>query len=95
MATSGYFFMATDTVVTELLVGLPERGLDVSRPMLVGVDGAKALRKAVTHVLERPVIQRCQIHKVGNWQVQRPPPLRAALEAEFIDLSQRSCKMTT
>jgi hypothetical protein len=30
--------------------------------MLVGIDGSKALRKAVIDVLERPVIQRCQIH---------------------------------
>ena len=34
------------TLVTELLVGLRERGLDLTRPMLVGIDGAKALRKA-------------------------------------------------
>jgi putative transposase len=53
------------TVVTDLLVGLRERGLDVSHPMLVVIDGSKALRRAVLDVLERPVIQRCQIHKVG------------------------------
>jgi transposase-like protein len=35
-------------VVTDLLVGLPERGLDVTRPILGVVDGAKALRAAVT-----------------------------------------------
>ena len=35
-------------VVTELLVGLRERGLDVTRPILVGIDGAKALRKAAS-----------------------------------------------
>lgn len=29
------------TLVTELLVDLRERGLDVTRPMLVGLDGAK------------------------------------------------------
>jgi hypothetical protein len=33
------------TLVTGLLVGLRERGLDVTRPMLVGIDGSKALRK--------------------------------------------------
>jgi len=52
------------TLVCGLLVDLRERGLDVTRPMLVGVDGSKALRKAVLDVLDRPVIQRCQIHKV-------------------------------
>ena len=50
------------TLVTGLLVDLRERGLDVTRPMLVGLDGAKALRKAVVDVLGHPVIQRCQLH---------------------------------
>jgi putative transposase len=35
------------TVVTDLLVGLRERGLDVSRPMLVGIDGSKAVRRVL------------------------------------------------
>jgi len=43
------------TLVTDLLVGLRERGLDVTRPMLVCLDGSKALRKAVLDVLDRPV----------------------------------------
>ncbi|MCW2625900.1 MAG: transposase, mutator type [Mycobacterium sp.] len=50
------------TLVTDLLVGLRERGLDVTRPMLVGLDGSKALRRAVLDVLDHPVIQRCQLH---------------------------------
>jgi transposase-like protein len=50
------------TLVTEVLVDLRERGLDVTRPMLVGLDGSKALRKAVLEVLDHPVIQRCQLH---------------------------------
>ena len=50
------------TVVTELLTGLRERGLDTTRPILVGIDGAKALRAAVTRVFDHPVIQRCQLH---------------------------------
>ncbi len=57
------------TLVTALLVDLRERGLDVTRPMLVCLDGSKALRKAVLDVLERPVIQRCQLHKV---RINRP-----------------------
>ena len=52
------------TLVTGLVVNLRERGLDVTRPMLVGLDGSKALRKAVLDVLDRPVIQRCQLHKI-------------------------------
>jgi transposase-like protein len=50
------------TLVTDLLVDLRERGLDVTRPMLVGIDGSKALRKAVIDVLDHPVIKRCQLH---------------------------------
>jgi hypothetical protein len=39
------------TLVTDLIVGLRERGLDVTRPILAVLDGAKALRRAV---LDRP-----------------------------------------
>ena len=35
------------TLVSGLLVDLRERGLDVTRPMLVGIDGSEALAKAV------------------------------------------------
>lgn len=71
------------TLVTGLLVGLRERGLDVSRPMLVGIDGSKALRKAVVDVLERPVIQRCQIHKVRNVKDHLPQRLRSTVGAKM------------
>ena len=54
------------TTVTELLVGLRERGLDTSRPIFVGIDGAKALRAAVVRVFDHPVIGRCQLHKIRN-----------------------------
>jgi putative transposase len=30
----------------------------------VVIDGAKALRRAVTDVFDHPVIQRCQLHSV-------------------------------
>jgi putative transposase len=30
------------------------------------IDGAKALRRAVTEVFDHPVIQRCQLHKLRN-----------------------------
>lgn len=40
------------TTVTELLVGLRDRGLDTTRPIFVGIDGAKALRAAVTRVFD-------------------------------------------
>jgi putative transposase len=54
------------SVVTEVLTGLRERGLAVTRPILVVIDGAKALRRAVLDVFDHPVIQRCQLHKLRN-----------------------------
>ena len=53
-------------MVGDLLVGLRDRGLDVTCPLLVVIDGAKALRRAVTEVFDHPVIQRCQLHKLRN-----------------------------
>jgi putative transposase len=54
------------TVVGDLLTGLRDRGLDTTRPVLVVIDGAKALRRAVSDVFDHPVIQRCQLHKLRN-----------------------------
>jgi transposase-like protein len=54
------------TVVTDLLAGLRDRGLNVTRPILVVIDGATALRRAVTDVFDHPVVQRCQLHKLRN-----------------------------
>jgi putative transposase len=73
------------TLVTGLLVDLRERGLDVTRSMLVGLDGSKALRKAVVDVLDRPVIQRCQIHKVRNVKDHLPQRLRASVGRKMTD----------
>jgi transposase-like protein len=61
-------------------VGLRERGLDVSRPILVVIDGAKALRRAVLDVFDHPVIQRCQQHKIGNVKDRLPEKLRGVVE---------------
>ena len=52
------------TLVTSLIVGLRERGLDVTKPVLAVLDGSKALRRAVLDVFDHPVIARCQIHKI-------------------------------
>jgi putative transposase len=65
------------TVVTDLLTGLRERGLDVTRPILVGIDGAKALYRAVADVFDHPVIQRCQLHKIRNVSDRLPERLRS------------------
>ena len=73
------------TLVTELLVGLRERGLDVTRPMFVGIDGSKALRKAVVDVLDRPVIQRCQLHKIRNVKDHLPQRLRSGVGRKMTD----------
>src|SRR5271166_2735084 len=60
------------TLVCGLLVDLRERGLDVTRPMLVGVDGSKALRKAVLDVLDRPVIPTLS-NSQGQKRERSPP----------------------
>jgi putative transposase len=67
------------TLVTELIVGLGERGLDVTRPILVVLDGSKALRRAVLEVFDRPVIGRCQLHKIRNVQDRLPEKLRSVV----------------
>jgi len=54
-------------VVQQLLDDLIERGLDAVRPMLIVLDGSKALRKAVRQTFgDRSPVQRCQIHKRRN-----------------------------
>jgi putative transposase len=55
------------TVVKALLEDLVERGLNTKRSLLVVIDGAKALRKAVKDIFgQRALIQRCRIHKRRN-----------------------------
>jgi transposase-like protein len=63
------------TVVTDLLTGLRERGLEVTRPILVVLDGAKALRRAVCDVFDHPIVQRCQLHKLRNVSDRLPDAL--------------------
>jgi len=64
------------TLVRGLLVGLRERGLDTTRPVLAVLDGAKALSAAVKEVFDAPVIGRCQIHKLRNVRDHLPEKLR-------------------
>ncbi len=71
------------TLVTELIVGLRERGLDVTRPTLAALDGSKALRRAVVDVFDRPVIGRCQLHKIRNAQDRLPDKLRSVVAARM------------
>jgi transposase-like protein len=78
------------SVVTDLLTGLRDRGLDTTRPIFVGIDGGKALRAAVVRVFDHPVIARCQLHKLRNVADKLPDHLastvgkrmRAAYHAE-------------
>jgi putative transposase len=67
------------TVVGDLLVGLRDRGLDTTRPLLVVIDGAKALRRAVTDVFDHPIIQRCQLHKLRNLTDRLPDALASTV----------------
>jgi hypothetical protein len=71
------------TLVTELIVGLGERGLDVTRPILAVLDGSKALRRAVLDVFDRPVIARCQLHKIRNVQDRLPEKMRSVVASRM------------
>jgi putative transposase len=71
------------TLVTELIVGLRERGLDVTRPILVVLDGSKALRRAVLDVFDHPVLARCQLHKIRNVEDKLPKKLRSVVAARM------------
>jgi transposase-like protein len=68
------------TLVTDLITGLRERGLDVTRPILAVLDGAKALSRAVKDVFDQPLIQRCQQHKIKNVRDKLPERLRTVAE---------------
>lgn len=73
-------FVQSDTensqVLAPFLRGLLERGLDISRGVLVVVDGGKGLRRAVEVAFNRgarrALVQRCQWHKREN--VVKPLP---------------------
>jgi putative transposase len=67
-------------VVTDLITGLRDRGLDTSKPVLAVLDGAKALSKAVKDVFDKPVIHRCQQHKIRNVIDKLPERLKSVTE---------------
>ena len=68
------------TLVTDLITGLRDRGLDVTRPILAVLDGAKALARAVRDVFDHPLIQRCQQHKIRNVIDKLPDRLKQVTE---------------
>ena len=68
------------TLATDLVTGLRDRGLDVTKPILAVLDGAKALTRAVKDVFDKPLIQRCQQHKIKNVRDKLPERLRTVAE---------------
>jgi hypothetical protein len=75
----GFVQTATENepVCTSFLRGLVERGLKYDQGLLVVLDGAKGLRKAVDKVFgKKAAVQRCHWHKREN------PPRRAGLPAD-------------
>jgi putative transposase len=77
------------TLVRGLLVGLRERGLDVTKPIPAVLDGAKALTAAVNEVFDSPVIARCQLHKLRNVREHLPEDARTGREADASRLPGR------
>jgi putative transposase len=76
------------TVATTLLSNLVERGPDVEQGVLVVIDGAKALRKAVRDVLGvHTPVQRCVRHKernvLGHLPERDQPLVRRRLRAAW------------
>src|SRR5260370_12804049 len=72
---------ANATVCVALLEDLQARGLDTSRPVLLVLDGAKALHAAAKRVWgQNGVIQRCQVHKNRNVKAHVPEKHHAELE---------------
>jgi putative transposase len=71
--------------VKALLADLAERGLDTGRALLVVIDGAKALHKAVADVFgRRALIQRCREHKKRNVTEALPERLRAGVRSAMV-----------
>lgn len=71
---------------TALLADLRDRGLRTDRPVLVVIDGSKALAKAVRAVFgERAIVQRCQAHKVRNVVDQLPDDMKPSVRQALRD----------
>lgn len=67
-------------VVRALLSDLIDRGLDADAPRLWVIDGAKALRRALTETFgDTALVQRCQEHKRRNVLDHLPEELHASV----------------
>jgi putative transposase len=64
--------------------------LEVTRPILVVIDGARGLRGAVTEVFDHPVIQRCQFHKLRNVSDRLPDAMASTVAKRM----RRACHHT-
>src|SRR5271156_6072606 len=68
--------------VRALLADLTERGLDTSRSLLIVIDGAKALHKAVVEIFRaHGLSQRCREHKKRNVTDALPERLRGSIRS--------------
>jgi putative transposase len=66
-----------------LLADLIERGLPTDRTLLFVIDGAEALRRALTDIFgERALIQRCREHKKRNVTEALPERMAARYAAQ-------------
>lgn len=76
-------------VVRALLSDLIERGLDADAPRLWVIDGAKALRRAITETFGcSALVQRCQEHKRRNVLDHLPEELHASVGRALKDAWQ-------
>ena len=71
------------TLVTDLIVDLRQRGLDVTKPILAVIDGSKALRRAILDVFDHAVIHRCQLHKIRNVESKLPDALASTVASKM------------
>lgn len=73
-------------VVRALLSDLIDRGLDAERMRLWVIDGAKALRRAITDVFgASALVQRCQVHKRRNVFDHLPDKMQASVGRALTD----------
>ena len=78
-------------VCVALLEDLEARGLDTSRPVLLVLDGARALHAAAKRVWgQNGVIQRCQVHKKRNVKAHVPEKHHAELEHRLSEAYQQT-----
>ncbi|MBI4541139.1 MAG: transposase [Gemmatimonadetes bacterium] len=80
----------TKATCTALLDDLEERGLRTDQPILVVMDGSKALYRAVRTVFgKRALIQRCQEHKKRNVLDALPQSKRESVKRALSDAFKR------